>query len=95
MSHLIRGIFDGDGCIYKSKTICKGKEYMYRYISFTSGSKTFVNDLSNFLTNINIHFVINEDSRRKNNINKTYYIKIYKEKDVLKLKNLMYENCDE
>lgn len=95
MSHLVRGLFDGDGCVYNSTTIDKGKKYVYQYIGFTSGSKQFVNDLSIFLTDNNIHFTINEDSRRKDSVNKTYYVKIYKKKDVKKLKNLMYENCND
>ena len=95
ISHLIRGLFDGDGCVYNSTTIDKGKKYMYQYISFTSGSKQFVDDLSNLLTDNGISFRVNIDSRRKDCANKTYYVKIYKKKDVQKLKDLMYENCNE
>ena len=94
MSHLIRGLFDGDGCVYKSTTIDHGKKYVYKYISFTSGSTKFVNDLSNFFVNNNIHFTINEDSRRKYHDHKTYFVKIYKKKDVQKLKSLMYKDCN-
>lgn len=65
MSHLIRGLFDGDGCVYKSATTDNGKEYMYQYISFTSGSKQLIDDLSIFLTNNDIHYTVNEDSRKK------------------------------
>lgn len=95
MSHLIRGLFDGDGCVYNDKTIDKGKEYMYQRISFTSGSKQFVDDLSRFLTINDINHRVNMDSRRKDCSNKTYYIKVYKKKDVQKLKSLMYENCND
>ena len=94
MSHLIRGLFDGDGCVYKSTTIDNNKKYTYQYIAFTSGSKNFIDDLSVFLNNNNIHHRINIDSRSKKNINKTYYIKIYKKSDVKKLKNLMYKECN-
>lgn len=95
MSHLIRGLFDGDGCVYKSATTDNGKEYIYQYISFTSGSKQLIDDLSIFLTNNDIHYTVNEDSRRKDCANKTYYVKIYKKKDVQKLKSLMYEECND
>lgn len=95
MSHLIRGLFDGDGCVYNDKTIDKGKEYVYQRISFTSGSKQFVDDLSGFLTINNINHRINIDSRRKDCASKTYYVKVYKKKDVQKLKNLMYKNCND
>ena len=95
MGHLIRGLFDGDGCVYNSTTIDNGKKYAYQYVSFTSGSKQFVDDLSKFLTDNGIQYKINLDSRRKDCANKTYYVKIYKQKEVQKLKNLMYENCNE
>lgn len=95
MGHLIRGLFDGDGCVYNDSTIDKGKKYIYQRISFTSGSKQFVDDLSKFLTDNGIQYKINLDSRRKDCANKTYYVKIYKQKEVQKLKNLMYENCNE
>ena len=94
MSHLIRGLFDGDGCVYDDKTIDKGKEYVYQRISFTSGSKQFVDDLSKFLTNNGIYHKINMDSRRKDCANKTYYVKVYKKSDVQNLKSLMYEECN-
>ena len=94
MSHLIRGLFDGDGCVYKSTTIDNNKKYTYQYIAFTSGSKNFIDDLSVFLNNNNIHHRINIDNRSKKNINKTYYVKIYKKSDVKKLKNLMYKECN-
>lgn len=95
MSHLIRGLFDGDGCVYKSTTTDNGKEYVYQYISFTSGSKQFADDLSIFLTSNDIHSTVNEDSRRKDCTNKTYYVKVYKKKDVQKLRSLMYEDCND
>ena len=95
MGHLIRGLFDGDGCVYNDSTTDKGKKYTYQRISFTSGSKQFIDDLSMFLTNNGIQHRINLDSRRKDCANKTYYVKIYKQKEVQKLKNLMYENCNE
>ena len=95
MSHLIRGLFDGDGSIYNDIIVNKGKKYIYQCISFTSGSKQFVDDLSMFLTDNDIHYKVNIDSRRKKYANKTYYVKIHKQKDVQKLKSLMYENCND
>lgn len=95
MNHLIRGLFDGDGCVYNDSTIDRGKKYVYQRISFTSGSKQFVDDLSKFLTDNDIQHKINLDSRRKKCVNKTYYVKVRKQKEVQKLKNLMYEDCNE
>ena len=92
--HLIRGLFDGDGCVYNSTTTCGGKSYTYRYISFTSGSKQFVDDLCNILSANDISCKVSIDSRRKASVNKTYYVKVCKQKDVKKLKDLMYLNCN-
>ena len=95
MNHLIRGIFDGDGSVYNSTTTNKGNRYTYKYLSFTSGSEQFVNDLSDFLTNNDIKFKVTLDNRRKDCTNKTYYIKIQRKEDVQKLKSLMYKDCKE
>ena len=91
--HLVRGLFDGDGCVYKSTTRYNNKDYIYTYVSFTSGSKQFVNDLSNILLDNGISCRINIDSRRKNSKHPTYYLNIYKQRDVKKLKDLMYTDC--
>jgi intein/homing endonuclease len=88
MSHFIRGIFDGDGCVYKSISKQRvGFEYTYTYVSFTSGSKEFLLDLQSILTVYNIESNINQDCRKT-----TYYLKIYKKDSINKFYNLIYNN---
>lgn len=85
----IRGIFDGDGSVYISKTFDKNinKEYFYQYISFTSASIDFSEGLNKFLNANDIHSKIYRDKRNDN----IMYIKILN-KDVKTLFNNMYNN---
>lgn len=96
-SHFIRGFFDGDGCIYENKN---GKIMA----SFCSGSKVFLDELSNILKLNNI-FVgkIKKDSRY-NLYSFTVSLKtisfflhfLYKDstrKTRLERKYSFYENC--
>lgn len=97
LKHYLRGLFDGDGCVYISKTKSKkdGIERLleYMYISFTSGSEKFANELSDFLKDIGIESKINLDSRRKNLENKTYYVCIKKTKHVRKFFDYIYDDA--
>ena len=60
MSDFVRGYFDGDGCVYVSNQI-KGVKYLA--ISFTCGSKNFLDGLELWLKSNNIHCTRNEDTR--------------------------------
>lgn len=84
----IRGIFDGDGSVYVSKTYDKkiNKEYEYRYVSFTCGSEKFANGLNEFLNNNGIKSKIYKEKRSKNIL----YVKILNTKGVKLLKERMY-----
>lgn len=95
MWHLIRGIFDGDGCVYHSTLIDKkyNKKYTYAYVSFTTASVSFAIELNKFLQQNNIKSKIYEDKRTSHKKNKTFYIKIFKKQSVSLLKNLMYYEC--
>lgn len=88
MWSLVRGIFDGDGCVFISKTrdSYTGKIYSYVYISITSGSIHLIEELSEFLSNNNICNTINKDSRKGN----VYYLKIRKRESVKRMRDLMY-----
>lgn len=86
MSHLIRGYFDGDGCVYIS-AIKKGKKYLA--ISFTSGSKKLLEQLQEFFRNINISSNISRDCRKP-----TYYLKIYSKESILNFYNYIYKDAD-
>lgn len=97
VKHYLRGTFDGDGCVYISKTkstkngVTRLLKYMY--ISFTTGSEKFAKELSDFLNSIGIENKINIDSRRKNLENKTYYVCIKKTKHVRKFYNYIYDDA--
>lgn len=95
--HFIRGVFDGDGCVYKSKTIDRkiNKEYVYTYISFTTASEKFAAKLNNFLIKNGIESKIYLDKRTSGRENETFYVKVFKQKSIEAMKNLMYKNCEE
>ena len=77
MRDFIRGYFDGDGCIYFSQ-----KRIMLNFI----GSEYFCKGLCNFLqNNLNINVITKQDKRGK-----SWYIFIFRIKDVLKFCNYIY-----
>ena len=96
MCHLIRGIFDGDGCIYYSTTSDKdtNKEYTYPYVSFTTASEDFAYELNEFLNQNNIESKIYTDKRSCGRKHKTFYIKIFKKESVLLFRNFIYKDND-
>lgn len=87
----LRGIFDGDGCVYISNTI-KGKKYYS--ISITCASYEFVLSLKEKLEDLKFNPTLVIDSRRKDNINKTYYLKLNKQKEVKNFMNYIYKDCN-
>ncbi len=95
VSHVIRGIFDGDGCIYESKTNDHkyGRIYSYKVVSITSGSKKLIDDIGVVLDNHGIRYSVNTDSRRT--VNKTYYLKIRRKSEIQNFKNWIYENSSQ
>lgn len=97
MWHLIRGIFDGDGCVYYSKQYDRkyGREYVYTFVSVTTASERFARDLNKFLNDNGIESKIYLDSRINERKNITYYISVKKKANVSKLKTLMYKDCNE
>ena len=88
-----KGMYESwwDGSSSKQKTCKRVIEYLF--ISFTTGSKTFANELSNFLNSIDIKNKIHLDSRRKECKIKTYYIKIQNKYGVKKFYNYIYEDA--
>lgn len=94
MWHLIRGIFDGDGCVYYSTTLDKNtnKKYTYAYISFTTASKDFADKLNEFLNQNNIESKIYMDKRSCGRKNETFYVKIFKKENVLLFRDFIYRD---
>lgn len=92
MGDYIRGLFDGDGCVYISKNGKRkdGTYNTYLFISFTTGSELMANELNDYLNSIGIESRVNIDSRRKDLKQKTYYIQIKKKASVKAFYDLMY-----
>lgn len=91
MSHLIRGIFDGDGCVYKSITHDNkyGRLYEYTYVSITSASIKFLEDVKRYLEGVDIQSRINRDKRHFC----TYNLLITRMSSVEKFFDHIYEGC--
>jgi hypothetical protein len=87
--HLIRGIFDGNGCIYYSKTYFKEDYYLYKYISFTTGSFVFAEGLKYIFDKYNILSHIYKE--KKSNC---FYVKIFRSQDVKQFYQLIYKDSE-
>ena len=89
--HFIRGVFDGDGCVYIDHIHDKkyDRDYEYINISITSGSIGFINDLAVFLELEGIHGTIAQDKRH----NEVYKINIRKRSSVKTMYEKMYKNA--
>ena len=79
MRHYIRGLFDGDGCVYKSS------KYVIS-INFISQSEEFLNNLMNYLRHNNIDTQNIRHIKRDN----LYSFNIAKKESVVKFYNLIY-----
>lgn len=92
MWHMIRGFFDGDGCVYNS--ICHdkkyGRTYTYKFISFTIGSERLLSDFTDFLHNNNIRFSVCKDKRH----DMTYCVQISAKSSVKYMYDKMYFEAD-
>ena len=89
--HLIRGVFDGDGCVFISRThdVKHNKWYEYTGISFISGSPNFIIGFTKFLNSQDITYTVTQDSRHSY----TFAIRIMKTSSVKKMYDLMYQNA--
>lgn len=93
--HFLRGVFDGNGCVYNSTTKTISGSYKYKFISFTTGSLGFAEDLYKLLLKYNIDSRIVIDSRTKSGERgPTYYVKIYKKNHVIRFYNLIYDDAE-
>ena len=95
ISHMIRGIFDGDGSVYinKTKGIYKSNLKIYKYInvSFTTGCNEFAKDLLQILHSNNINAHIVKDSRCDK---ECWYVKIYSKSEINKFYNYLYNDSN-
>ena len=83
--HFIRGLFDGDGCIYYSYVSGKFKE---KNISFSTGSELVKNGIVNFLNKYNIDHQV----RTTTAVHTCYTINIEKFDDIIKFANIIYKD---
>lgn len=83
----IRGIFDGDGCVYINKTRSNNIFYEYLNVSFTTGSLRFANGLIDALALFNIKARLNKDCRKN-----IYYVKIQSKSNIKRFFDLIYCN---
>lgn len=88
MWHMIRGFFDGDGCVYNSLHHDKknNRIYQYKNIKFTIGSEKLLSDFTEFLHNNNIRFSVCQDKRH----DMTYNVQISAKESVKKMYDEMY-----
>lgn len=82
--HFIRGLFDGDGSVYNSSVF---KDKIYKGVSITTGSEVFSHEIVELMSNYNINFQVNKDSRHQ-----AYYLRLNKQKEISKLKHFMYDD---
>lgn len=91
LPHFIRGLFDGDGCVYISN---KTKKAIYLAVSFTTGSNILATGLKSLFLSKGWKATIVIDSRKKNDIDPTYYVKLNRQADIADFKKWIYQNSD-
>lgn len=87
-SHFIRGLFDGDGCLYYSYVSGKFKE---RAASITTGSPYVKEGIVNFLVKNNIEHSVIDDKV----VNSYFTITINKTDDIISFLNILYKDKGE
>lgn len=83
--HTLRGIFDGDGCIYITDTSA--------YFIICSASKVFLTQIFNFLKKENFDVKFVKKTLDKWHKQQMYEIRLYKQDQVIKLFNKLYSNA--
>ena len=84
----LRGIFDGDGCVYINKTFYNNKMFLYVNCSITSGSLIFLEQLNKILEqDYKIQSKIYKDSRSE-----CWNLRIRAKEYVEKFFNLIYQD---
>lgn len=78
--HILRGIFDGDGCVYRNN-------YDNTIVNIVSASEKFILQIKNYLNYNNIDF---PSIKFYHNV---YSLNIGKKSEVLKFYNLIYANA--
>lgn len=82
LNHFIRGIFDGDGSVFKYERLINGKKYIESGVSIIS-SNNFIKGLSNTLNFGNTYITNN---------GKNSYLSFKKKIDLIKIFNYLYKD---
>lgn len=83
--HTLRGIFDGDGCIYTTDTSA--------YFIICGASKVFLTQIFNFLKKENFDVKFVQKTLDKWHKQQMYEIRLYKQDQVMNLFNKLYSNA--
>lgn len=87
MSHFVRGVFDGDGSIYRNRV----NGHTYKHISFTSASLDFSESLKAYISGLGFSPTLVSDSRENNN---SHYVKLYRKEEVIEFGKWLYEDSN-
>lgn len=86
--HFLRGYFDGDGTIMKSKSITKKNNKIYQYDRLVFSMIASLDFIYSILKKFNIkHYSIQQSKTEK-----LYYLKIMAISEIYKLYHLLYDN---
>ncbi len=88
LSHFIRGVFDGDGCVFFE---ARSKKSPLR-VSFVSGSKAFMTALER---NLHLNAGLRKRTIYKHHAKNTSYCIRYGHNDSLRFFDYIYEGADE
>lgn len=82
----LRGVFDGDGCVILDRQ-------KYKRITIACASDFFVQCLLSVLENFSLSPTLVVDSRRKNNLIKTYYVCLNKQSEIKRFAEIIYKDA--
>lgn len=92
ISHFLRGVFDGDGCIMEgqSTTYHKGKKYIYTRYSMTIACPCAIGQKLQVLINDVIHYT---PTLYKHNSKNCWYVGIHKQSALQDFYHYLYDNA--
>ncbi|TKV48324.1 hypothetical protein C1I58_06295 [Bacillus sp. PIC28] len=87
LPHFIRGVFDGDGCIYTTNRKIKNKSYPRQDVLIVSASGGFLRGIRDTLKN---EIGLEADIKDTMRTNRVYTYRFGSKKDVLKFAKYIY-----
>lgn len=93
-SHFIRGVFDGDGSVFRSRTTNQGRIYNYVGVTITTGSYEFAVGIRKILIAHGIDASIILDSRsRTGSRNPTWYVRLSRKSALARFYEWIYSDA--